>query len=442
MKTFSRRDFLATSAAVSGLCIVPRYVLGGPGFTPPSDKLNIAGIGVGGVGFNYLDNVKSENIIALCDVDREMPQKAFQAWPQASRYQDFREMLDVEKEIDAVVIGTPDHTHAIAALAALKKGYHVYCAKPLARTIAEIRRITEASRQAKVATQMSTQQNASPDHRLICEWIWDGAIGEVHHVDIWSNRPIWPQGLERPLDIPSVPPHLDWSLWIGPAPFRPYHPVYHPFKWRGWYDFGTGALGDMGCHGFDPIFKALKLGHPTCVEASSTPLFPETFPAASIVHYEFPARQNMPPVTVTWYDGGLRPKRPPELESGRDMGDKNSSGCLYHGSKGVLMTGFSGSSPRLIPEDKMKRYRRPPETLPRSIGHYQEWIEACKGGAPAGCHFDYAGPLTEVVMLGNIALRTGKKLYWDPLNVKITNDAEANGSIDEAYHNGWQLETF
>jgi len=434
-----RRDFIEKTAAVATtFMIVPRHVLGGKGYTAPSEKLNIGGVGVGGVGKSYLENVASENIIALCDVDDEFAEKTYKIYPPARRYRDYREMLAKETELDAVVIGTPDHTHAIIAMDAMRQGKHIYCAKPLTRTIYESRLLTETARKTKVATQMSIQANAAEDHRLLCEWIADGAIGDVREVHVWSNRPIWPQGLDRPKEIPSVPRSLDWGLWIGPAPYRPYHPAYHPFKFRGWWDFGTGALGDMGCHQFDPIVKALKLGQPTSVHASSTQVYEDTFPAAAIVYYEFPPREGMPAVQVTWYDGGLKPRRPQELEEGRQFGDWNG-GILFIGEKGTILSTAVGHGPRIIPETRMKAYKRPHETLPRSIGHYEEWIAACKGGAPAAANFDYGGPLTEMVLLGNIALRADKKLAWDFANMKITNDETANKYINEPYFNGWQI---
>jgi len=434
----SRRKFLKSSIySASAITILPSSVLSIYNNPAPNDKLNIAAIGIGGMGQYYLKNVESENIIALCDVDDEFAAKVFNTYPKAKRYRDFRVLLEKEKEIDAVIVGTPDHTHTVIAMMALALGKHVYCAKPLARTINETRKLTLAARDADVATQVSMQANASEDHRLLCEWIWDGAIGSVKEVDIWSNRPIWPQGIERPVEIPSVPTNLDWNLWIGPAPNRPYHYANHPFNWRGWWDFGTGALGDMGCHGFDPIYRALKLGHPTSVCASSTKLFPETAPLASIIYYDFPARRNMPSVKVTWYDGGLKPDRPDVLEAGRKFGDDNFGGILFKGDDGMIMTGGLGQSPRIIPEKQMKAYPKPEKSLQRSVGHYNEWLKACKGGNPAGCDFKYAGPLTESVLLGNIAIRTGKKLFWDAENMNITNDKEANKYISEPYHNGW-----
>jgi predicted dehydrogenase len=284
---------------------------------------------------------------------------------------------------------------------------------------------------------MSTQADALESYRLIREWIWAGALGDVYEVQIWCDRPIWPQGLDRPQDTVPVPDTLDWDLFIGPAPYRPYHPAYHPFRFRGWFDFGTGALGDMGCHFFNPVVKALKLGHPKSIEASSTRVFPETFPIGSIVRYEFPARDKMPPVKLTWYDGGLKPERPVELDSNEAM---PSTGILFRGSGGALLCDSVGENPRLIPALRMGSFKQPPKTEERSIGHYEEWVEACKGGKPAGVEFGYGALLTEIVLLGNIAIRTGEKLRWDGINMKITNHEGANSLIREPYYNGWTIE--
>jgi len=429
----SRRDFMAAAAA---LTIVPSAVLGRNGNVAPSNKLNIAGVGVGGVGRAYIQSVSSENIVALCDVDEKYAANTYKLYPKAKIYRDFRKMLETDKSIDAVVIGTPDHVHTVVASTAMKMGKHVYCAKPLTKTIFEARMLVKAAREAKVSTQMSVQSDASEADRILCEWIWDGAIGPVREVHVWSNRPIWPQGIERPKGTPPVPEGLDWDMWLGPAPYRPYHPAYVPFKWRGWWDFGTGALGDMGCHTLAHISKALKLGHPTSIHASSTKLFPETAPSASMVHYDFPAREGMPAVKLTWYDGGLKPRRPEGLEDSRKLG---AEGLIFVGEQASMLCGFTGESPRLIPETKMKEYKRPPKTLPRSVGHYEEWIEACKGGKPAGCNFEIGGPLTEIVLLGNIAIRTGQKLNWDSENMKITNVPEANDYLHYEYRGDWTL---
>jgi predicted dehydrogenase len=435
-RKMSRRDFMGSAAAVAAFTIVPRHVLGGAGNKPPSEKLNIAAIGSGGMGGSNINACRGENIVALCDVDDERAKDTYKRFPNAKKWKDFRKMLDEQKDIDAVIVATPDHTHAVAAMAAMRRGKHVYVQKPLTRTVFEARTLTEAARKYKVATQMGNQGHSGEGVRLICEWIWDGAIGAVREVNAWTNRPIWPQGIDRPTDTPEVPSTLDWDLWLGPAPNRPYHPAYLPFAWRGWWDFGCGALGDMACHLLDPVFSALKLGYPDSVEACATKVNKETFPLASIVRYEFPARGDMPPVKLNWYDGGMKPPRPAELEPGLRM-----TSVTFIGDKGALMCGEYGDSPRLIPESKRKEYKRPPKTLPRVKGsHEQNWIDACKGGEPACSNFDYSGPFTESVVMGNLAMRRlGKKLLWDGKNMKVTNDDEANQYVNQPRREGWEL---
>jgi predicted dehydrogenase len=440
----SRRGFMSAAATAATFTIVPRHVLGGARHVPPSEKLNIAGVGIGGRGEGDLDEVGSENIVALCDVDDKCAAKVFKKYPNAQKYHDFRKMLDKEKNIDAVVIATPDHNHAVVSMAAIKRGKHVYCEKPLAHSIYEVRKVTEAAREAGVATQLGNQGQASEATRLACEFIWAGAIGPVHEVHSWCNRPISPRGIERPKDTPPVPETLNWELWLGPAPYRPYNPCYLPFTWRGWWDFGSGVLGDIGCHQFVSIFRALKLGYPTSVNASSSNFYEpaavteETAPKASIVRYDFPAREGMPPVKLTWYDGGLMPDRPDELEEGLRFGEPDDN--LYIGEKGKIL------GHRLLPESRSKEYGKPPKVLPRSPGHHKEWINACKGGEPAGSNFDVAGPLTEEVLLGNVAVRMGQqlyekglKLYYDGPNMKVTNLPEANKYIRSEYREGWNL---
>ncbi len=452
----NRRRFLGGAAGVAAFTVVPRHVLGGAGQTAPSQKLNIASIGVGGQGGGDIDNLSSENIVALCDVDERQAAGTFKKFPNARKYKDFRVMLDKEhKNIDAVVVATPDHVHAVATMAAIKAGKHVFCEKPLTYSMYEAREVAKAAREAKVATQMGNQGHAGEGIRLICEWIWDGAIGTVREVHAWTTHAVWPQGMERPKDTPPVPATLDWDLWLGPAPYRPYHPAYAPTLWRGWWDFGTGGLGDMGCHNLDPVFWALKLGNPTSVEASCSIFVPtvtwdkpfnnESYPQASIVRYEFPARGELPPMELTWYDGGLMPRRPPEMDSGLHLGDK-LGGVIFVGDKGKLICGSYGSSPRLIPESRMKEYKRPQPSIPRSVGHHKEWIEACKGGKPAGSNFDVAGPMTEVILLGNIAVRMslktqekGLRLAYDGPNMRITNLPEADEFIRRKYRQGWTL---
>jgi predicted dehydrogenase len=465
----SRRKFLGSAAAAAtAFTIIPRHVLGGAGFTPPSEKLNVAGVGVGGMGADNIVEIagmaydeenkklfktrEGENIVALCDVDTEFAADIFNAFPKAKKYKDFRKMLEKQKDIDAVVIATPDHTHAVIAMMAMKMGKHVYVQKPLTHSVYEARKLTEAARKYKVATQMGNQGHSGEGVRLICEWIWDGAIGDIREVHAWTDRPVWPQGITRPKETPQVPSTLDWDLWLGPAPVRPYHPTYHPFSWRAWWDFGTGALGDMACHVLDPVFSALKLKYPTSVEASCSTYVAigkmwekeentESFPRASIVHYNFPARGDMPPVKLTWYDGGLMPQRPEELEPRRKMADGSSSGAILVGEKGKLMYGEYGDHPRLIPETKMREYKRPPKTLPRiKVSHEMNWVQACKGGKPASSNFDYSGPFTEMVVMGNLAIRfPGRRLDWDGQNMKVTNLPDANEFVHRQYRQGWTL---
>ncbi|NOX87434.1 MAG: Gfo/Idh/MocA family oxidoreductase [Calditrichaeota bacterium] len=441
----SRRRFLGqASLAAAAFTIVPRHVLGGKGYKAPSDTLNIACIGVGGKGYGDLHSVSTENIVALCDVDEERAAKAFSEFPKAKKYFDFRRMLDKEhKHIDAVTVSTPDHTHAVAAMAAISYGKHVFVQKPLTHTIYEARKLAEAARKKKVITQMGNQGHAGEGARLICEWIWDGAIGDVYEVHAWTNRPIWPQGINvtRPQEIPTTPPTLHWNLWLGPAPWRPYHPAYVPFSWRGWWDFGTGALGDMGAHIMDQPYWALKLEYPESVEATSTPFNNETYPQASIIRYLFPARGNMPPVKLLWFDGGLKPPRPDDLEEGRRMGEKGG-GVIFYGTKGKLMCSVYGNNPRLIPESKMKEYKLPPKTIPRSPGIHEEWIQAIKNGTQATSNFDYAARLTETMLLGNIALRMEEQnriLHYDGQNMRFTNSDEANALIKPEFRKGWTL---
>ena len=445
----SRRQFVAGVSAIGSLMIVPRHVLGGAGFTPPSDKLNIACIGAGGQAAWDIGQLQNEHFVAFCDVDWERAAGTFAKHPQAAKYRDYREMLEKEKDkIDAVLVAVPDHTHAPASMYAIKKGKHVYCEKPLTRTVFEARAIAQAAREAKVATQMGNQGMAFEGNRLINEWIWDGAIGPVREVHVWSDRPThqgklpfwWAQGIERPKETPPVPSTLDWNLWLGSAPNRPYHPAYVPFAWRGWWDFGSGGLGDMGIHNIAPVFSALKLGAPISIHASSTPVYEETLPVASVVHYQFPARGDMPPVALHWYDGGIVPARPVELEDSREL--NREDGVIFVGDHGkMLVEGWGGESPRLIPETKMQTYKRPPKTLPRSVGHHQEWVDACKGNDATRSNFpDFAGPLTEAVLLGTISVRLGgKKLHWDAANFKITNDEDANKLLHYRYREGWSL---
>jgi len=443
----SRRDLIGAAATITAFTIVPRHVLGSSGRNPPSEKLNIAGIGVGGRGSNDLEALSSENIVALCDVDWDSAKGTFKKYPLAKRYKDFRIMLEKEdKNIDAVVIATPDHVHAVAAIMAMKMGKHIYCEKPMAHTIYEAREMTRVARETGVVTQMGNQGHGSEGLRLTYEFIHDGAIGKVHEVHVWSDRAglrpngtlWWPQGVERPKETEPVPETLDWDLWLGPASYRPYHSAYVPFKWRGWWDFGCGAMGDMAVHNADPAFFCLDLDAPVAVEAQNSPVNNETFPNWSIITYYFPAKGSRPPVKLTWYDGGKLPPRPPELEEERNLG---SNGILFVGDKGKLLGPSHAGAPRLIPESKMKEYGRPPKILERSIGHHQEWVAACKDNKPkdAKAGFWYSGPFTEALLVGNLAVRLGKRVEWDGEKMRSTNAPEADNYITKFYRVGWTL---
>ncbi len=448
----TRREFLGASATTAaGLMIIPRHVLGGPGITAPSDTLNIGCVGVGGKGTSDIWSVSSENVVALCDVDdthmadflkhkHNDPQNQLM-YDKANKYRDFRIMLEKEKNLDAITVSVPDHNHAVIAMMAIKKGKHTFVQKPLTHTIKEARLLTKAAKEAKVVTQMGNQGHAGEGARLINEWIWDGAIGDVREVHVWTNRPIWPQGIDAPKEIPSVPSTLDWNIWLGPAPFRPYHPALCHFVWRGWWDYGTGALGDMGAHLLDQPFWALKLGYPISVQASSTKYTKDSYPLAEVVTYEFPQRGDMPPVKLTWYDGGLMPPRPHDIEPGRMMGDEGG-GVLFVGDKGHLMCSTYGQNPRLIPETKMQEYERPEKTIPRSPGIHEEWIEAIKAGKKSTTDFTYSAVLTEGMLLANIAVRVQDKytkLEWNGEKMEFTNLPEANQYLHTEYRPGWSL---
>lgn len=437
----SRRNFIGSMAtAAAGLTILPSYVVSGLGHKMPSDKLNIAGVGVGGRGGGVVKQLKDENIVALCDVDWKYSTKIFESFPDAKKYYDWRKMFDeMRDDIDAVVVGTPDHTHAIVSINAMKMGKHVYCEKPLTHSVFESRKMTEIAKQYKVATQMGNQGNSGEGIRQICEWLWDGAIGEVKEAHAWTNRPIWPQGLERP--TPGEWPHdkLKWDLFIGPAPMRPYHSIYHPWNWRGWWDFGTGALGDMACHIMDPIFKALRLQYPTKVQGSSTQFNTESAPEAEMVQYTFPERDKyqkvkMPEVKVTWWDGGLLPPRPEELPAGETMGRDPNGGCLFIGDKGKIMCGCYGKDPFLLPLDYGKSYKKPKEQLRRiDLGHYKDWTRACKESpesrTEASSNFGYSGPLNEMVVMGVVAVRLQdlkRELEWDGKKMEFTNISDSD----------------
>jgi predicted dehydrogenase len=448
----SRRAILPGAAAF----VVPRHVLGGRGFQAPSDTLNIAGVGVGGMGRRYLQACESERIVALCDVDHGFAAKVFQRYPQATVYRDFRRMFDKEKSIDAVIVGVPDHNHAVVLMAALRLHKHVYCAKPLTHTLFEARAVATAAREAKVATQMSVQTSASNEAQSTAELLLAGVIGPVQEVHVWCDHPLYPAGVQRPKDTPADPEGMDWDLWLGPAPYRPYHPAYHPWLWRSWWDFGTGTVGDMTCHAVHVFFEALELGAPSSVHGSRAkmhgglfrmtpegqeflpPLIetPETESYATMVTWDFPARGTHPPLRVHWYDGGMRPHRPVELNPRTPL---PATGLLFVGTKGKMLTGYSGGKPLLLPENQFKDFQPPPKTLRRTTGHYREWVQAAKGGEPATCNFELGSSMTEVALLGTLAARTARYLEWDSRSLTVTNDAAANGLVNPPNRSGWTL---
>ena len=437
MKT-TRRQFLGGAAAAAAFTIVPRHVLGGARYVAPSEKLNIACIGIAGQGAYDISQVAGENIVALCDVDWRHAAGTFAKYPNAKKYRDFRKMLDAEdKNIDAVTVATPDNIHAVASMAAMKRGKHVYCEKPLCHDVYEVRQLTLAARKYGVQTQMGTQIHATTEMKVLVEIIRSGMIGNVHKVDLWSGKN-WGGGT-RPTDTPPVPDTLDWDLWLGPAPYRPYHPTYLPGQWRRWWDFGTGTLGDMGCHIIDPAWWALDLDAPVTIEAQPAPFNDKTYPTKPIITWEFPARGDRPPVTVRWFDGDNRPPRPEQLEAGREL---PGQGGVYYGDKGTILYPHMGG-PRLIPESSMRGFRKPEPFLPRvkggAAGHYQEWVDACKGGRKPLSNFDYAGPLTEAILLGNIAAKAGQKIEWDSAALKVTNMPEINQHLRRQYRSGWTL---
>ncbi|HEV3340449.1 MAG TPA: Gfo/Idh/MocA family oxidoreductase [Pirellulales bacterium] len=446
----SRRRFLSTTAAAGfGFIIVPRHVLGGPGHVPPSERVNLAGIGAGGMGGGDIATFHrlGANVVALCDVDDARAAGSYNAFPQARRYKDFRVLLDKEaKNVDAVTVGTPDHIHAVASMGAIRAGKHVYCQKPLTHTLYECRQLTKAARAAKVMTSMGNQGHATDGARLTNEWLRAGVIGEVREVHVWSDRAgkLWKQGIGRPTETPAVPSTLDWNLWLGPVRERPYHPAYAPVSWRGWWDFGTGALGDMGCHIIDHPVWALELPAPTSVESRTTldgTLLDggktnfETYPLASIIYYEFPARGKLPPVKMTWYEGGLMPPTPAGMPAGQQLPD---NGALYVGSEGTMYHGSHGGMPQLLSATLHEKAKTVAKTMDRSPGHYEEWIAACKGGKAPTAGFDYSGPLTEIVLLGVLSLRApGRRLIWDSENLKVTNLPELNDFTHIEYRQGF-----
>jgi predicted dehydrogenase len=480
----TRRQFIyssalaATAMAWAG-CTLPR-----PRRVSANDKLNIGVIGAGGKGASDTDCCASENIVALCDVDEKIATSRRRKYPNAKFYRDFRKMLDQEKTLDAVIVATPDHMHAIAAATAIRMGKHVYCQKPLTHSIYEARLLRKLAKQHQVATQMGNQGSAEDGLRRAVEIIQAGLIGPVREVYVWTNRPIWPQGMDRPPGSDPVPPTLDWEAWIGPASMRPYKAewpekpasggrrgrgsVYHPFVWRGWQDFGTGALGDMACHTANMPFRALKLGYPTEIEATSSAMNTESYPLKSTIRFEFPARDSLPPVTFWWYDGG-NPKpnhpydhdgsnKPPAdiLADVREMMDKiPGSGCLLVGDNGKLFSPDDYGAQfflKLKGEKELtdgkthEAVRAIPQVIPRNtfaggtdMRQHQEWIAACKGGAPGYSNFEVAAYLTEIILLGCVALRVGRRIEWDGPNMLAKNAPEAAQFIRRKYRKGWEL---
>lgn len=408
--------------------------------------LNIAGIGVGGMGANNLENLRGQNIVALCDVDHAYAAKTFRKYPKARVWTDYREMLEKQKDIDAVVIATPDHTHAVIALAAMQAGKHVYLQKPLTHDIREARFLAGAMKEYRVTTQMGNQGHSGEGIRRLCEWIWDGAIGDVREVHAWCDLSYYPWGHAgwsskwnaSPKDTPAVPDTLHWDLWLGPAKERPYHPAYHPSVWRCWWDFGCGMMGDRGAHTLDDAVWALKLGHPKTVQATSCGGNADVHPISAMVTYEFPARGDLPPVKLTWWEG-LRAPWPDGLDEGLEM--PREGGVIFHGSKGKIVAGVYGNRPMLLPAELDMDYKRPAKTIARVEGesHEMEWVRACKAGRQGVSGFDYAGLLTEICLIGNVAKRMDVPLTWDGAAMKVTNVPEANQFVTTEYRPGWSL---
>jgi predicted dehydrogenase len=462
-----RRDFIKTSAkTAAAFSIVPSFVLGGPNHVAPSDTLYIAGIGVGGKGESDLTSIaesKHARIIHLCDVDDRMAVNSKKNFPKATYFKDFRQMLEKEgKNIDAVTVSTPDHTHAVATMAAMELGKHVYVQKPLTHSIKEARMLAEAAKKYRVITQMGNQWASEEPVRRMKEIVDAGLIGDVSKVYAWSDRPVWPQGIPTPTGKHEIPSELDWDLWLGPASYMDYNPAYLPFNWRGWWKFGTGALGDMGCHVMDPVFRILPIDFPSEVECSVTTNwsgffevadYSESCPASSIIHLTFPRTDGEGTIKLTWMDGGLRPETPEEVLPTDDLGDM-SNGVIFEGTKGKMIGNYS-KPPMLLPTSRMGEVEALPKTLKRiPEGHYVDWVNACMkgyGNAECASSFDYAGPFTEAVIMGNLAIRSyqlqdkkknypgRKKLYWDAKNMKITNFDEANAFVMSELRDGWKL---
>ena len=399
----------------------------------PNEKLNIGLIGAGGRGIDNLAGVNGEYIAALCDVDDRPLAEAATRYPKARRVRDFRKLLDAD-DLDAIIIATPDHTHAVAAIGALRRGLHVYCEKPLAHNLRETEFMVRLAKQSKLATQMGIQHHASDGYRRAVHVLKSDVLGAVREVHAWTLRPVWPQGVGRPNENPPIPKELDWNLWLGPAPTRPYHEAYHPREWRGWWDFGTGTLGDFLPHIFDPVFAGLHLGAPIRVAATTSDVNDETAPKWSTLQFDFPERGKLPAVTMHWYDGGKQP--PPEVAGVNRL---PGNGALVIGEHGKLFIPSHGKPPIAIPRNKTEPLELPDPLPPKEQTHWQEWTVACKTGKPTSCDFAYGAALTDVALLGNVAIRTGEAIEWDKENRRVTNIAAANEFLSRDYRDGWAL---
>ncbi len=448
----TRRAFLTVSTASAiGLSLSPRCNAAKvvPGKISPNEKLNIAGVGAGGQGRSDIMSCRKENIVALCDVDERRSLEVFTNFPKAKKFTDFRKMLEKRhKDIDAVTVTVPDHTHAHVAYMAMKMGKHVYVQKPLTHTVAEARLLTNTAREMGVATQMGNQGHSGNGVRKQCEMVWSGAIGQVREAHVWTNRPSWEQGINHALEGQEVPKTLDWKQWLSGSADRPYNQGYLPGKWRGWQDFGAGALGDMACHIMDPVFWSLRLNEAEWYTVETVDIKGKndfTFPHASTIKYSFSARGDMEPVDVYWYDGGHMPPRPAGIPDNQVIGDGEwtgrTNGSYMVGDDGVLTAGEYGGNPRLLPDERMAEYTMPEESIPRVRfqNHYRNWIEACKGLHVACSNFDYSGPFTEMVLFGNLTIRTGEKYEWDNKSGLVKNVADPKAAVTKEYKKGWEL---
>ncbi len=431
-RSFLKRSALATSAAAFPFISI-RNVLGA------NERLNIAGIGCGGKGKADLTFCESQNIVALVDIDHQRAAEMFEKYPQARRYKDYRVMFDeMTDKIDAVTISTPDHMHFHPAMRAVRSKKHVFCQKPLTHTVWEARTLTQAAREAGVATQMGNQGISKGKMRRDAEVVKAGALGQIKEMHCWTNRPgrYWKQGLERPTGTHAVPDHIDWDLWIGCAPWRPYHPAYHPFTWRAYWDFGTGAIGDMGCHLLNLASLTMDLGDPTKIVADGIGQTKETGPTESHIMWDFPNRPNQPAFKFHWYDGGRKPSQ--DLFPGAEY---DTNGILMVGTEDTMLTHYSGGGE--LKSGRKYREINAPEIFGECKDwhqcHYDDWFAACKGGPEALSHFDKAGPATEVVLLGQVAMRAGTEIMWDAKNMKVTNNKEANQYISTEYRKGWEI---